>query len=642
LEVLAGAERRRVLVEWNDTAVGFSEDACVHELFEAQVARAPDATALVCGGEELSYRELNGRANRLARRLVGLGVGPEVPVGICVDRSVDQFVAVLGVWKAGGAAVPLDALMCPPERLAFMVGDAGVAVLVAHGHLADGLPTEGVGVVCLDREAEDLAAGADGDLGRRAGARNLAYVEYTSGSTGEPKGVMVEHRGLVNVAEVAPQVFEVGPRVLQFAPFSFDICFADLVLALTRGSALVVAPVEAMVSGEVLGRLLVDQQVSNIQVSPSVLAQVPVAEYPALRVVCVGAEVCPAELVDRWAVGGRRFLNVYGPTEATICATYARCEPGVGRPPIGRPMPNVRVFVLDRAGRAVPVGVTGEIYLAGAGLARGYLNRPELTAEVFVELPVAPGERLYRTGDVGRWLPDGQLEFLGRADDQVKIRGYRVELGEIEAVLGGCDAVGEVAVVAREDTPGDRRLVAYVVCAGGAAPSVSELRGVVGERLPAYMIPAAFVFLDELPLTPHGKIDRAALPAPGGGRPDLAGEYVAPRDGTEALLAQIWAELLGLDRVGAHDNFFELGGDSLLSVRVMTAVSDRAGVNVELSAIFEAPTVALLAVRVADAQAEQARIVDLIDRVSDLPLDEVRRLLAAEEVTVDELGTASP
>ncbi|HEV3049932.1 MAG TPA: amino acid adenylation domain-containing protein, partial [Longimicrobium sp.] len=544
LDLLGDTERALVLDEWNRTAAEYPADRCIHELFEAQAARTPDATAIRFAGAALTYAALDRAANRLADYLRRRGVRPETRVGICLERGMELVVAMLAVLKAGGAYVPLDPAY-PAERLAFMLADSGAPLLLTRLPLPQGLASDAAEVVCLDAdrariEAESGEAPAAGVL-----PDNLAYVIYTSGSTGRPKGVLVPHRGLANVARGHARDLGVqaGDRVLQFASPSFDASVFEMVMALAAGATLVLGTRETLAPGPDLLRLLHDEEVTVATLPPSALAVLPPAELPALRTLMTAGEACPAELVERWAPE-RRFFNLYGPTEATIWSATAACASGGGRPPIGRPVANTTAYVLDPRGAPVPAGVPGELYVGGAGVSRGYAGRPGLTAERFVPDPFgAAGGRLYRTGDRVRWSARGELEFLGRVDEQVKVRGFRIEPGEIEGVLRRSQGVADCVVVAREDEPGEKRLVAYVVGDGEAG----ALREHLLRELPEYMVPSAFVFLDALPLTPNGKLDRKALPAP-----DFApakARYVAPRTPTEEALAEIWAETLRLERV---------------------------------------------------------------------------------------------
>ncbi len=566
-DLLSDGERRELLPAAGSTAA----PASLPELFAARVAAAPDAVALVSGDVELSYGELEARANRLAHALIGRGVGPEQLVAVALPRSVESVVAVLGVLKAGAAYLPVDPSY-PRARIAFMLDDARPAVVIDDPALV----TDAQGPETAPEVALDV--------------RNPAYVIYTSGSTGRPKGVMVSHAGVAGLvaAQVERLGVQPGSRVLQFASPSFDASFWDLCAALLTGAALVLAPARAPLEAFTDRRL----DATHVTLPPSALAALDSAEVTAATLVVAG-EACPPELVARWAPG-RRMINAYGPTETTVCATMSDpLTPGAGTPPIGRPVAGFRTYVLDERLRPVLPGVAGELYVAGAGLARGYLNRPGLTASRFVADPFGPaGSRLYRTGDLVRRRAAGELEYVGRADEQVKVRGFRIELGEIEAALAEHPAVAQSAVLAQDD-----RLVGYVVprqeaARPDAAPRPAELAAFLRDRLPDYMVPSVFVVLEVLPLTPNGKLDRAALPAP---EPVAAAAGRAPRTPQEQILCELFAEVLGAPKVGVEDDFFELGGHSLLATRLVARVRSVLGVELGLRALFQAPTVAGLA-----------------------------------------------
>ncbi|WPB73717.1 non-ribosomal peptide synthase/polyketide synthase [Archangium violaceum] len=599
VSLLSTEERRRLLVEWNDTRVEPAGEPCAHQLFEAQVARAPDAVALVSGDTRLSYSALERRANQLAHHLRTLGVGPETRVALCVERSPDLVLGLLGILKAGGVYVPLDSSL-PAERLASMLDEASPTVVLTQESFAARLPGGAWRVVCLDPGAEELSRHPESTPGVRLEGANGAYIIFTSGSTGRPKGVLVEHRGVTNTLRRSIQDYGLRPgqRMLQWASMGFDVSVQEILSALGSGATLVLTS-RQLVGPELLA-LVREQGITTLTLTPPALAVLPEAELPALETVLIGGEACPAELMDRWAKG-RRFITQYGPTEASIAATSASCTPGSGQPPLGRPFPNTVLYVLDERMRPVPLGVRGELYLGGLGVARGYFGHPELTAERFVPDPFSaePGARLYRTGDLVRYRADGMLEFRGRADTQVKVRGFRIELGELESVLTGHPSVEQAAVLVREDVPGDKRLVAYVVPGPGAALDVTTLRGFLQDTLPEYMLPSAIVPLEALPVTANGKVDRKALPAPQGLPPRA--EFVPPEGEVERTLAAAWAPLLGIERVGRHDHFFELGGHSLLATQAITRVRDTLGVELPLRSIFEHPTVAALAARIDEA-----------------------------------------
>ncbi|HEX8129403.1 MAG TPA: amino acid adenylation domain-containing protein, partial [Pyrinomonadaceae bacterium] len=598
LPLLTEPERRQLLSEWNDTATAYAEHKCIHELFEEQAKRTPESVAVVCGGQGLTYCELNARANQLAHYLRGLGVGAEVPVGISVERSLEMIVGVLGILKAGGAYVPLDASY-PLERLSFMIDDTAMPVLLTQEHLLDGLPAHWGQVVCLDAEWDEIAAAGESNPERLTTSDNLAYIIYTSGSTGVPKGVELAHRGLINMAQAQSRAFSLQAenRILQFASLSFDASIFEIVMSFATGATLYLESRETLLPGASLVELLREKAITNITLPPSALALLPVEELPDLHTIVVAGEACGAELVARWATKGRRFFNAYGPSEATVWATVAECRDAARRPPIGRPIDNVEAYILDANLQPVPVGVAGELYIGGAGLARCYSKRPELTAARFIPHPFSsvPGRRLYRSGDRARYLAHGDIEFLGRSDQQVKVRGFRIELGEIETALAMHPAVLDSVVAARADASEERRLVAYVVPREQSRPAVNELRDFLSARVPEYMLPSAFVFLESLPLTPNGKVDRRSLPAPDTTRPDMTQSFVAPGTSLERWLTEKWCGVLGLERIGVDDNFFELGGDSIKAAVLINRLQEEIGKVVHVVAIFDAPTISRLA-----------------------------------------------
>jgi amino acid adenylation domain-containing protein len=628
LPLLTDEEQHQLLSEWNDTAVEYQHDRCIHELFEAWVEKTPEATALIFDDAQLTYAELNARANQLANHLRSKGVGPEVLVALCVERSLEMAVGLLGILKAGGAYVPLDPAY-PQERLAFMLEDTAAPLLLTQQRLVAGLPPNQSQHLCLDTEWETIAAGQSAEnLPAWAHADNRAYVIYTSGSTGRPKGVMVVHGGVCNLATAQARAFNLGPsdRVLQFASSSFDASVWEIFMALTAGATLSLGRRGDFFSGPALVELLREQAISTVTLPPAVLAVLAPEQMPELRTIIAAGESCAAETVARWGEG-RNFFNAYGPTETTVCATMHRCAGSyIEGPPIGRPIANTQVYLLDAHLRPVPVGVIGELYVGGDSLARGYLNRPNLTAERFIPDPFsAGGARLYKTGDLARYLPDGEIEYAGRIDHQVKVRGYRIELGEIEAVLTELVGVREAIVIAREDVPGDKRLVAYVVAEDGQPPpTATEMRSLLRETLPDYMVPSAFMVLTELPLTPNGKINRRALPAPELTRAESEEEFVAPRTPFEEVLTGIWAELLRVERVGVKDNFFQLGGHSLLATQLVSRVRETFQVEISLRRLFEGPTVSGLALAVEEALHAGERVpsppVTLVSRDGNLPL----------------------
>ncbi|MET0400432.1 MAG: amino acid adenylation domain-containing protein, partial [Longimicrobiaceae bacterium] len=611
LELLGDAERRRVVEEWNDTAAGVPADQCIHELFQAQAARTPDALAVTFEGASLTYAALNARANRLAHHLRGLGVGPEGRVGICLERGPEMVVAILAVLKAGGAYVPLDPGY-PAERLAFVLEDSGVPVLVTAERERRSLPVpEGVAVVGLDARRDEIERQPADDPVSGAGPESLAYVIYTSGSTGRPKGTLVEHRNVARLFAATDAWFGFGGTDVWtlFHSYAFDFSVWELWGALLHGGRVVVVPLETSRDPEAFHALVQREGVTVLNQTPSAFRQFMRADAErggelALREVVFGGEALePAGLrdwVERRGVERPRLVNMYGITETTVHVTYRPLSRDdvldAAGSPIGVRIPDLRLYVLDPARNPLPVGVPGELYVGGGGVARGYLNRPELTAQRFTRSPFGEG-RLYRSGDRVRWLADGTLEYLGRLDEQVKIRGFRIEPGEVEGVLRRSPGVDDCAVVVREDVPGEKRLVAYMVGEAGA----EALRAHLLRSLPEYMVPGAFVALDLLPLTANGKLDRKALPAP-----DFApaGEhYAAPRTPTEEVLAGIWAEVLKIERVGVHDNFFALGGHSLLAVTLVERMR-RGGLHADVRALFITPTIAEIAAALGDSTVE--------------------------------------
>ncbi|HET6229654.1 MAG TPA: amino acid adenylation domain-containing protein [Longimicrobiaceae bacterium] len=596
--LLDETERHRVLVEWNRTGHDVPAEP-VHRLFAAQARRTPDATALVFEGETISFAELDARANKLAHFLIRRGVGLETRVALHLDRSPAMVVAMLAVFKAGAAYVPLDPAY-PADRLQYMLEDADISLLLTHTALRGQLPAHAVGTVALDAVAAEIDAMPSDDPSVDVDADTLAYVIYTSGSTGRPKGVMVTHRGIPNLTAAQRELFDVRPdgRVLQFASFSFDAAVSEVFSTLLAGAALVLAPRAKLMPGAGLEKTLRDNAVTGVTLPPSVLAALHERELPALRTVIAAGEACSAEIVARWA-DGRRFCNAYGPTETTVGAAIAVCTPDSRRPPIGPPLWNTRAFVLDTEMLPVSIGVAGELYVGGTGVARGYHGQPGLTAERFVPDPFSgDGARLYRTGDRVRWRRDGEMEFLGRMDEQIKIRGFRIEPGEVESLLTAFPGVRHALVMAREDVPGSPRLVAYVAAPGTDAPSQSKLRAHLKERMPDYMVPSAFIVMDDFPLSPNGKVDRRALPAPD----DVGGDgFVAPQGEMERTIAGVWQEMLHLKSVGVNDNFFEIGGHSLLLTQMHERLREVLGRDVSMIDLFQYPTVSTLAQHLAPA-----------------------------------------
>jgi amino acid adenylation domain-containing protein/non-ribosomal peptide synthase protein (TIGR01720 family) len=593
IPLLDAGERRTLLEEWGRGERRPAETAPLHRLFEAQAARTPDAEAVRHAGASLTYAELNARANRLARRLVDLGVRTEDTVAVSLERSPELVVAFLAASKAGGVFVPVDPAY-PAERRRWMLEDAAARVVLTHSSLVPDLPETDAAVVALDGPPE-RAPQDEANLDLAVDPGQAAYVIFTSGSTGRPKGVVVPHRGIGNLADAHRDTFGITAesRVLQFSSFSFDVAVWAVARTFFTGACLVMADAEAAGGGEPLLALLRRERVDLALLTPALLAALPEEGLPDLRTVVSGGDVVTAEVARRWGAG-RRFVNAYGPTETTVCATLSvDPRPAGERVPIGRPLPNLTTYVLDGGLRPVPVGVPGELFVGGIAVARGYLGLPATTAERFLPDPWSgePGARLYRSGDVVRWRADGELEFVGRADRQVKLRGFRIELGEVEAALAALPGVREAAAVVHESAPGARRLVAYV--AAGEDATADGLRTALRATLPEYMVPPAVVLLGALPRTPTGKLDRRALPAPEPAA-SAPGEDAAPQTRAEEVLARIWAEVLGRERVGIHENFFELGGDSILSIQVIVRAA-REGVRLALRQVFQHQSVAELA-----------------------------------------------
>jgi aspartate racemase len=607
LPLLTASERRQLLVEWNSTEAPFPRDQCIHALFEARAAATPEAAAVIYEDSQLSYAELNAQANRLAHYLRELGVGPDARVAICVERGLNMVVGLLAILKAGGAYVPLDPAY-PRERLAFMLEDSAPAALLTQGRLENLFEDMAKTVPVLDLDAKFPPwAGlpdTDPDHGSvKVKPGNLAYVIYTSGSTGKPKGVMVEHKALCNLITDVKNRYGIGAedRILQFGSIAFDMSMQDIFGALLMGAALVLRGEDWLAGASKFWGMCAKNRVSIITLPTLFWQQLVQEEHVAIpgtiRHVTIGGEAVDSNVLAAWfeREGYRPTLfNGYGPTETTIYSTsHKPLADSLSRQAIGRPIANTSVYILDAHRQPVPIGVMGELYIGGAGVTRGYLNQPELTAERFMHDPFTAkaDARMYKTGDLARRLADGTIEFRGRNDFQVKIRGFRIELGEIEAALRRHPQLREVAVGVHEPAPGDKRLVAYGVARDAGAPSAAELRDFLKPKLPEFMTPSAFVFLDALPMTPNGKLDRKALPEPDQGRHVAEIEFMAPRTPLQQQLADLWAEVLKIGRISMRDNFFELGGHSLLAVNVIVKVNERFNVRLPLGALYQAPTI---------------------------------------------------
>jgi surfactin family lipopeptide synthetase A len=598
LPLLTSTERDQLQVEWNDTALDYPKDVCLYSLIESQVERTPDALAVEFEGKQLSYRELNERANQLACHLRDLGVGPEVLVGISMERSLDMIVALLGVMKAGGAYVPLDPSY-PRERLTFMVQDSELKILLIQESLAGLWAGSRVELVCVDRDWPLISRRDRTNQSIAAVPANLVYVLYTSGSAGRPKGVEIPHSAVVNflLSMQRKPGFTAKDTLLAVTTLSFDIAGLELYLPLVSGGRVVIASREDAYDPARLMERMRESRCNVMQATPATWRTLVDAGWsgsPDLKLLC-GGESLAQDLAKELLPCCRELWNMYGPTETTIWSMVFRVLSADTPIPIGEPIANTEVFVLDSNLNLLPVGAVGELYIGGAGLARGYLHRAELTQERFIPSPFQAGARIYRTGDLARRLSDGSVECLGRADDQVKLRGFRIELGEIEAVLGRHKGVRQCVVAARKDTQGQKQLVAYLEPGEGPAVDDGQLRAHLKRELPDYMIPSVFLVLDKFPLTPNGKVDRKALPAPGQSDIAVQEDFVAPRDPLELALAHLWTKVLKVKRVGLRDNFFELGGHSLLAVRLIVEIEKLCGRRLPLAVLLQAQTVGDLA-----------------------------------------------
>jgi amino acid adenylation domain-containing protein len=617
---------QQLLATWNQTQVDYPRNSSIQEVFEVQVLSTPNAIAVVFENAQLTYQELNNRANQLAHHLRGLGIGANSLVGVCVERSLETIIGILGILKAGGAYVPLDPSY-PSERLAFMVADTQVSVLLTQQKLVDQLPPNNARVVCLDTDWQAIALESQANPVCNVTPDNLAYVIYTSGSTGIPKGVSVVHRGVVRLVKSSNYAdFSSSQVFLQLAPLAFDASTFEVWGALLNGAQLVLFPSEKPSLDE-LGQIIERYKVSIIWLTAGLfhlMVDEQIESLRPLQQLLAGGDVLSVNHVQKFreALPNCRLINGYGPTEST---TFTCCYPienakDLGSSvPIGRPIANTEVYILNSHLQPMPIGAIGEIYIGGDGLASGYFNRPELTTERFVPNPFSSqsGAKLYKTGDLARYFPDGNIEFLGRIDNQVKIRGFRIELGEIEAVLSQYPAIQKSVVIIREDIPSDKRIVAYFVPMSGQEPTSSDLRSFFKQKLPDYMVPNAFVCLESLPLSPNGKIARKELPAPDGTL-NLQESYVSPRNPTEQQIADVWAQVLNLERVGIHDNFFELGGHSLLATQIIARLRKIFSVELNLRTFFEASTIGDLGERIATLNWAKQSVQVAQDNLSDL------------------------
>lgn len=654
LPLLTEAEQTQITKTWNRAPQEFHapQSKSISELFEAQAKKASDEIALIYENEKLSYRELNDRANRLAHYLMVLGAAPEGLVGICLEQPIDMIVSLLAIFKAGAAYLPLDPAY-PKERLALMIEDSAVSLIITEENLLASLPENNSQNICLNRDRELIAKQSKKNPISGAAMENLAYVIYTSGSTGKPKGVMISQGAIADHCLNTKDFYELKntDHVLQFASMNFDASLEQILPTLIAGAKLVLrgteiwSPQEFQKNISRYGLTVVNPPTAYWN---QLLRECDQSELlnknGQLRLFIVGGDLMSAENLQLWektTLNSAKLLNAYGPTEATITSTTFEVPANFKNNglssglPIGKPTALRHIYILDQFFNPVPIGVPGELYIGGDCLARGYLNRSELTAEKFVpdSLSKIKGARLYRTGDLARFLPDGNIEFLGRIDNQVKVRGYRIELGEIEAMLNHHPAIDEAVVVARAEQEGDKRLVAYFVIKSDfkdQAPSSSELRNYLKENLPDYMVPGIFMPIEQMPRTPIGKIDRKALPAPDQDRPELEHEFVAPRNPVEQMIADLWAKTIGIEKVGIYDNFFDLGGHSLMATQIISRLRNIYNVEIPLRKLFEAPTVANLAMVIAEAQAAQVgeeELGEMLDELEGLSEEEVEKLL---------------
>jgi amino acid adenylation domain-containing protein/non-ribosomal peptide synthase protein (TIGR01720 family) len=627
ITILTPQEEATLLTEWNDTRKDYPKDKTVHELFETQVNSTPDSVAIVYEEQSLTYQQLNERVNQLAHYLRNRGVKPDTLVAIAVERSLEMVIGILGILKAGGAYVPLDPSY-PKDRLQFMLKDIQTPLLLTQGNLKCQFNSYNGSIIILDDDWETIAKEPSFNPSVNTSSRHLAYVIYTSGSTGKPKGVMIDHAGLINRLTWMKDRYRIKnkDRVLQKTPFVFDVSVWELFLPLLVGATEIIAPPHVHKDPTLLLQLIKDGYVSVCHFVPSMLIgfleMSPVLGQTSLRMVVTSGEALPSKVVKDYYMKYRAPLhNLYGPTEASIDVTAFYCSSDLipENIPIGTPIYNTHIYILDKYLNPVPVGIQGEIYIGGVGLARGYLNKPGLTAERFVPNPFGTGERLYRTGDLGRYIPDGNIEFLGRIDHQVKIRGYRIELGEIERTIENSGMVQQVVVLCREDVPGHKRLVAYVVPKkkeGGEF--VRSLQKVCLDCLPEYMHPSQWVVLDAFPLTSNGKLDRKALPMPEG-REGMGG-YQAPEGLMEERLAQLWSQLLGIEKIGRLDNFFQIGGDSIISIQLVSRARQQ-GMFFTVRQVFETPTLAALALHTKETEKNNLVSQGLVQgRVSLTPI----------------------
>lgn len=662
LQILSQVERDQILIEWNNTAIDYQEDKCIHQLFEQQARLTPDAIAVIFEHQQLTYRELDNRANQLANYLQTLAVKPDTKVGICINRCLEMVVGILGILKAGGAYIPLDPAY-PQERLSHMLSDSEVSVLLTKQSLLSELPENKALQICLDKDWDNLIASqsqqaADSDVK----PPNLAYVIYTSGSTGKSKGVMIEHNSLVNFTQTATREYGINSqdRILQFASISFDVAVEEMYPCLTNGATLVLRTDDFLTNGSgmlekcnELGLTVLDLPTAYWHQLASDLATGEWDAPEKLRLVIIGGEAVIPEKVKTWQTSFKdnkypELINTYGPTEATVVVTKCKLSESINQHSgliemtIGKPFDNVKIYILDSNLNPVPIGVPGELHIGGECLARGYLNRPELTAKKFIRDPFNPGMRMYKSGDLARFLADGNIEFLGRIDHQVKIRGFRVELGGIETVLNQYAAVKETVVIPQEYEAGDKRLVAYIVPRNAQPPTTQQLKDFLGSRLPQYMVPSAFVILDALPLTPNDKVDRKALPKPDKTNLSLEEEYFEANNDVEQKLVDIWEQAFRIQPIGIKDDFFSLGGNSLMATSVVAEIEQVFDKKLNSGIFFEASTIQELATIITQEETIRDRLIKINSNGKKLPLFIIANNGFLYQQMIDNLDTEQP
>nr|WP_276562565.1 non-ribosomal peptide synthetase [Bacillus sonorensis] len=631
--MLTEAEKRQLLVTFNDTTTDDLKTRTIHQLFEEQVKQSPDHVALVFRDRQMTYRELNDRANRLARTLRAEGMKADQLVGLMVDRSLEMVIGMLGILKAGGAYVPIDPEY-PQERILYMIEDSGIKLLLLQRHLQKRAPFSGTTIV-LDEEKTYSQDGSD--LEPVSGPQHTAYVIYTSGTTGKPKGVVVEHRGLCNLTLLFKSRMSVSQedKIVQFASLSFDASCWEIAMSLLCGAALYIPDQSVILDHRLFERFLYGNNITIATLPPGYAAHLEPERVPALRKLITAGSAPSVELVKRWE-NQVIYYNAYGPTESSVCSLIWKGGHSVaGRSvPIGSPIDHHAVYIVDHNNQLLPIGAAGELCIAGEGLARGYLHRPDLTAEKFVANPFSPGEKMYKTGDLARWLPDGNIEYLGRIDHQVKIRGYRIEIEEVEHRLLSHEAVREAAVIAKEDAGGAKSLCAYYVAKQPVG--LHELRSHIAAMLPSYMVPEFFMELQQMPLTRNGKLDRQALPEPD--RAAASAVYIKPATETEARLAALWQDVLGAERVGAADHFFELGGHSLNAMTLISRIQRDLDIDISMKELFRYPTIRELADRIDSAGHSIHQYTKYLDKMTP----ENRRLFFKNEREhiVNDIGTA--